>query len=202
MARVMAVQKIDFWFDPGCPFTWRTSRWLTEVARQRDLDLQWHVMSLAILNEGKEIPPQFRERAAQGRVATRVVQAVREVYGNEAIGRFYTELGTRVHEQDGELGPDVYREALASAGLPVELATAGDDDTYHAAVAASHAEGQARVGQEAGSPIMAVDGGPGFFGPIVVPTPTGGDASRLFDAVVLLSGIPSFSELKRARQNM
>jgi 2-hydroxychromene-2-carboxylate isomerase len=201
MVRVTAVQKIDFWFDPSCPFTWRTNRWLVEVAGQHDLDVQWHVMSLAILNEGKESPPQLRERIEQGRVTTRVMQAVREAHGNDALGRFYTALGTRVHEQDGELGPGVYREALTAAGLPVELAVAGDDDTYQAAVAASHAEGQARVGQEAGSPVMAVDGGPGFFGPIVVPAPTGDEASRLFDAVVLLSGIPSFSELKRARQN-
>ena len=193
-------KKIDFWFDPSCPYTWRTSRWLTDVADRHRIDVRWHVMSLAILNEGKDIPPQYRDLIAAGQVATRVMQAVREAGGADALARFYTEVGTRVHERGATMGVDVYREALAAAGLPAELATAGDDETHQAAVAASHAEGQARAGQESGSPITAVDDGPGYFGPIVAPRPTGEDAARLLDALVLLSGISSFSELKRSRQ--
>ena len=192
--------QIHFWFDPSCPYTWRTSRWVTDVARRRGLDVLWRVMSLAILNEDDEVPPRRRNQTAPGQVATRVLQAVRERHGNEALGRFYTELGTLVHERGAELGVDAYQRALRAAGLPEELATAGDDETYQAAVARSHREGQDRVGDESGSPITAVDDGPGFFGPIVVPAPTGEQATRLLDGLVALSGIPSFSELKRARQ--
>lgn len=192
--------KIDLWVDPGCPFTWRASRWLVDVAKQRDLDMQWHVMSLAILNEGKEIPPQFQERMAQGRVATRVMQAVRDGHGNEALARFYTELGKLVHEQDRDMREETFRQALGNAGLPAELATAGSDETHQAAVAASHDKGQSRVGEDAGSPITAINGQAGFFGPILSTVPKGDDGLRLFDAIVALSGIPAFSELKRARQ--
>jgi hypothetical protein len=194
------VTEIDFWFDPSCPYTWRTSRWLADVAQRRGVDVRWRVMSLAILNEGKEFPPQYGEAMDAGRVASRVMQAVRERCGNEALGRFYAEVGTLVHERGTEPGVDVYRQALRAGGLPEELATAGDDEAYQAGVVQSHWEGQDRAGQESGSPITAVDDHPGFFGPIVVPPPAGDDATRLLDALVALSAIQSFSELKRARQ--
>jgi hypothetical protein len=189
---------IDFWFDPSCPFTWRTSRWVADVAERRGAALNLRLMSLAILNEGKEIPEQWRERVAQGRVAGNVFQAVAEQHP-DALARFYTEVGTRLHEQGGVLGPQLLTESLVAAGLPEQLISAGDDDGYRPGLAASHAAGQERVGQESGSPITAVDAGPGFFGPVVVPVPGGDEAVKLFDAVVLLSQVPAFSELKRVR---
>jgi 2-hydroxychromene-2-carboxylate isomerase len=190
---------VEFWFDAGCPFTWRTSRWLVDVATQRGLDVRWHVMSLGILNQGREIPEQYRALVEFGNVVNRLFQGVKERAGNEALGRLYTEYGTRVHDQGSERSPHLLAEAVAAAGLPPELTTAGDDDAYQAQVAASHAEGQERAGQESGSPIVAIGDGPGFFGPIVVPVPQGEQAGQLFDAVATLSRIPAFSELKRAR---
>jgi 2-hydroxychromene-2-carboxylate isomerase len=191
---------VDFWFDPGCPFTWRTSRWLVDVASRRGLDVTWRIMSLAILNEGNEIPEQWRERMERGKVAVRFLEAVRAEHGNEALGVVYTELGTQVHGHGAMPDEDAFRKALGAAGLPAELASAGDDDTHQAAVAHSHADGQERVGQPSGSPILAIGDGPGYHGPVVVPIPEGEAALRLFDAVALLSAVPAFSELKRARQ--
>lgn len=190
---------VDFWFDPSCPFTWQTSRWLTEAAAARGVPVEWRLMSLAVLNADKEIPEQWRALVDRGVRATRVFAAVRAAAGSAALGRFYADVGVRVHEQGAELGPDAFREALGAAGLPAELADAGDDDAQQAAVEASHAEGQQRVGAEAGSPITAFAGRPGFFGPIVVPAPTGEDALRLFDGLALVSAVPGFSELKGAR---
>jgi len=191
---------VEFWFDPSCPFTWQTSRWLREVADARGVPVDWRLMSLAVLNADKEIPEQWREAVARGAVATRVFAAVRAAAGPEGLGRFYAEVGARVHEQGAELGPEVFREALAAVGLPAELAE--DDDAQQAAVEASHAESQQRVGAEAGSPITAIAGGPGFFGPIVTPAPTGEDALRLFDGLALVSAVPQFSELKGARGDL
>ncbi|MBY3553331.1 DsbA family protein [Modestobacter lapidis] len=188
---------VAFWFDPSCPFTWQTSRWLAEVAAARGMPVDWRVMSLVVLNGGGDVPGHPAEEVARGAVATRVFAAVRSAAGPEVLGRFYTEVGTRVHEQGADLGPDVFREALAAVGLPAELAE--DDDAQQAAVEASHAESQQRVGAEAGSPITAFAGGPGFFGPIVTPAPTGDDALRLFDGLALVSAVPGFSELKGAR---
>jgi mycothiol-dependent nitroreductase-like protein len=191
---------VAFWFDPSCPFTWQTSRWLREVAEARGVPVDWRLMSLAVLNADQEVPEQWREHVARGAVAGRVFAAVRSAGGAEALGRFYTEVGARVHEQGGDLGPDVFREALTAVGLPAELAE--DDEAQQAAVEASHAESQERVGAEAGSPITAFPGAPGFFGPIVTPAPTGEDALRLFDGLALVSAVPGFSELKGARGDL
>lgn len=193
------VDGVDFWFDPSCPFTWQTGRWLTEAAATRGVPVHWQLMSLAVLNDG-EVPGHPPEEVARGIVATRVFAAVRDAAGEEALGRFYAEVGTRVYEQGAALGPDVLREGLAAVGLPAELAA--DDDGRQAAVEASHARGQQRVGSEAGSPITAFAGRPGFFGPIVVPAPTGEDALRLFDGLALVSAVPGFSELKGARGDL
>ncbi len=191
---------VDFWFDPSCPFTWQTGRWLREVAAARGLRIDWRVMSLAVLNDGGEVPGHSAEEVEQMVVAARVFAAVRAAEGAETLGRLYAEVGTRVHEQGAELGPDVLREALAAVGLPAGLAE--DDAGRQAAVAASHAEGQERVGAEAGSPITALAGRPGFFGPIVASAPTVDDSLRLFDRLALVSAVPGFSELKGARGDL
>lgn len=189
---------IEFWFDPGCPFTWRTSRWLTDVAARREMSVTWRLMSLAVLNEGKEIPEQFRARIAQGTRTLRVLAACDEAGGQEALRRLYSALGSRVHEQGAPDDDDALRAAIAEAGLDESLAAAADDARYDDRIRASHAAGQRRVGIEAGSPVTAI-GDAAFHGPVVSPVPTGEEAMRLFDAVRLLAAVPSFSELKTAR---
>jgi predicted DsbA family dithiol-disulfide isomerase len=194
-----AEDHIDFWFDPACPFTWRTSRWLHEVAGQRPIGITWRLMSLSVLNADKEIPEQYREPIRQGARALRVLAAAAEAGGQDAVGRLYTALGTRRHEQGKDYEDGVLQDAVAEVGLPASVAAAAGDERYDAAVLASHEEGQRRVGAEVGSPVTAVGGGRGFFGPVVVPVPTGAEALRLLDAVRLLASVPSFSELKGAR---
>jgi hypothetical protein len=190
---------ITLWFDPSCPFTWRTSRWVREVAARRGEEVTWRFMSLAILNEGKDIPERFRQAHARSLGALRVLAAVDERYGQRAVDRLYTAIGGRVHDQEGELTHDVLAAALADADLPAELVRAADDVALDTLVSASHHAGQARVGTETGSPVTAVDDGPGFFGPVISAPPAAEDADRLIEALRLLSSVPEFSELKRAR---
>ena len=190
---------VEFSFDPGCPFTWRTSRWLSDVAARAGFPVQWRLMSLAVLNEGQEIPEQFREARRQGWRALRLLAAAQQAGGPDAVGRLYTALGRRRHEQGQSYGDDVFSDAVAEAGLPAELVQAADDVSCDAPIQASHEEGQRRAGTALGSPILALDGARGYFGPIVVPPPHGAEADRLFEAVRLLSSIPGFSELKTAR---
>jgi hypothetical protein len=199
MTEMTAPDRVDLWFDPQCPFTWRTSRWLTEVAAERGMRVDWHVMSLAVLNAGKDAPEHVLRRRAQGLVTGRLFAAVREAHGGDALARLYTEFGSRMHEQGREPGAELYREALTAVGLPGELTDAGVGETHQAALEASHAAGQERVGTEAGSPVLAFDGRRGFFGPIVVPAPTGDAALRLLDGLALVTAVPGFSELKGAR---
>jgi 2-hydroxychromene-2-carboxylate isomerase len=187
---------VTFWFDPSCPFTWRTSRWLRGVTAARGQRVDWRVMSLGILHEGKEIPEQFREPMAQSRRAQRLLLAA-----GERRGDLYTEIGVRVHEMGRPMDDGVLTEALAAAGLPGDLIASADDDALDTAVRESHEAGQKRAGTESGSPVVALGDGPGFFGPVVVPVPEGESAEKLYDALRLLSAVPEFSELKRARND-
>jgi 2-hydroxychromene-2-carboxylate isomerase len=189
---------VDFFFDPGCPFTWRTSRWITEVAGTGAASVTWRLMSLGVLNEGKDIPEQFRPFIAQGARALRALAAAEKTGGSDAVAALYTALGTRRHEKGESYTDDVIAEAVAEAGLPESVAAAVDDESLDRTVRASHEEGQAAVGQESGSPILRL-GGVAWFGPVVAPAPTGDEATRLFDAVKLLATVPSFSELKTSR---
>ncbi|MFC8274061.1 DsbA family protein [Streptomyces sp. NPDC057271] len=196
----------DFWFDPLCPWAWMTSRWMLEVEKVRPVDVRWKVMSLAVLNEDKldELPAEYRdmlETKAWGPV--RVVTAARQQHGDEVVGRLYTALGTRFHN-NGE-GPtrEAITAALADVGLPADLADYADKDTYDAELRASHKEGIDKVGQDVGTPVISVPGADGdevaFFGPVVTPTPRGEAAARLWDGTLLVAATPGFYEIKRTR---
>ncbi|WP_276323120.1 disulfide bond formation protein DsbA [Streptomyces sp. H23] len=195
---------VDFWFDPVCPWAWMTSRWLLEVAERRPLDIRWRLMSLAVLNEGREdLPERYRRLLTEGWAPVRLVAAAQRKYGDEVTGRLYTALGTRIHVQG--LGPT--REALAGAlqdaGLPPELLDETGVDTWDADVRASHQEGIDHVGEEVGTPVIALPGPDGtrraFFGPVVSPAPRGEAATRLWDGLLLLAATPGFHELQRTR---
>ncbi|AVH97492.1 DSBA oxidoreductase [Streptomyces cinereoruber] len=196
----------DFYFDPLCPWAWMTSRWMLEVEKVRPVDVRWKVMSLAVLNENRidELPEEYREMLrtkAWGPV--RVVIAAQELHGDEVVGKLYTALGTRFHN-NGE-GPT--REAIAGAlkdvGLPEDLVEYADKDTYDTELRASHKEGIDKVGQDVGTPVVAVPGPDGdevaFFGPVVTPTPRGEAAARLWDGTLLVASTPGFYEIKRTR---
>ncbi|MEV7895751.1 mycothiol-dependent nitroreductase Rv2466c family protein [Streptomyces cyaneofuscatus] len=196
----------DFWFDPLCPWAWMTSRWILEVEKVRDIEIRWHVMSLAVLNEDKldELPEEYRDllgNKAWGPV--RVVIAAQQLHGDEVVGPLYTALGTRFHN-NGE-GPT--REAIVGAlkdvGLSEDLVEYADKDTYDTELRASHKEGIDKVGQEVGTPVVAVPGADGeqvaFFGPVVTPAPKGEEAAKLWDGTLLVASIPGFYEIKRTR---
>jgi 2-hydroxychromene-2-carboxylate isomerase len=189
---------VDFFFDPGCPFTWATSRWITEVAGTGTASVTWRLMSLGVLNEGNEVPEQYRPLMAQGARALRALAAAGAHGGNDAVAALYTALGTRRYDSGDPYTDEVIAAAVADAGLPESVAAAVDDEDLDKVVRASHEEGQAAVGQESGSPILRL-GGVAWFGPVVAPTPTGDEALRLFDAVRTLATVPSFSELKTSR---
>ncbi|MEU6987583.1 DsbA family protein [Streptomyces sp. NPDC046324] len=196
----------DFWFDPLCPWAWMTSRWMLEVEKVRPVDVRWKVMSLAVLNEDKldELPAEYRdmlETKAWGPV--RVVIAAQQLHGDEVVGKLYTALGTRFHN-NGE-GPtrEAIAAALADVGLPADLADYADKDTYDTELRASHKEGIDKVGQDVGTPVISVPGAEGdevaFFGPVVTPTPRGEAAARLWDGTLLVAATPGFYEIKRTR---
>lgn len=189
---------VDMWFDPTCRWTWMTSRWVTEVAERRDVDLRWHVMSLAVLNEDPADDDGTPDPHADSWPLTRVLVAAARDHGDDVLAPLYTAIGTRKHLGGRADVDGIVAEALAEVGLPAELAEAAGSDAVDDLVRASHAEAMALVGDDAGSPVVAVDG-VGYFGPVVSPAPTGRAALDLFDALTLLARVPGFAELKRAR---
>jgi 2-hydroxychromene-2-carboxylate isomerase len=195
----MTAMAVTFYLDPTCPYTWRASRWIRDVAARRGENVRWRLLSLSILNEGREVPEKYRAGMAWGTGVLRVLAATDSRHGQEAFDRLYTALGERIHERGGDKDATTLAGAIADAGLPEGLAAAADDSILDTAVRASHDESQARVGTETGSPVTAFDDGPAFFGPVLAAVPPGDEADRLFEALRLLSTVPQFSELKRAR---
>jgi 2-hydroxychromene-2-carboxylate isomerase len=193
-----APTRVEFWFDPSCPWAWMTSRWVIEVSQHRDLDVTWNVMSLAVLNEHADLDDAHREAMPRLLGYTRLVAAVKELHGQEHVRPLYDALGERIHLGQSTDAGVVIPAALAAAGLPADLARYADSDEFDAQMRASHAEGIGRVGQDVGTPVIAVDG-VAFFGPVISPAPKGAQALTLWDGVVAAASYEGFFELKRSR---
>jgi 2-hydroxychromene-2-carboxylate isomerase len=189
---------VDFWFDPSCPWAWMTSRWVDEVTAPRNLDVTWHIMSLAVLNENNDVSESYKAFFPRALRYTRLVAAVRELDDESMVKPLYDALGKRIHIEGRKDVDAIIAEALTEIGLPADLIKYSESDEYDAQMRASHFDGIERVGQDVGTPVIAVNGH-AFFGPVISPAPKGEQAVALWDGVVALSAFDGFFELKRSR---
>ncbi|WP_210424456.1 mycothiol-dependent nitroreductase Rv2466c family protein [Gephyromycinifex aptenodytis] len=187
------------WFDPLCPWAWLTSRWLMEVETVRDVEVLWSVMSLSVLNEGRDdLPDDYRAMLETGWGPVRVITAAKREHGQDVVKGLYDQMGTRLHLQGRRDMPAIIQESLAALDLPASLADFASSHEVDDLLRASHGEAIALVGDEVGTPVIEVDG-VAFFGPVLSPAPKGEAAGRLWDGCVLVAGTPGFFEIKRSR---
>jgi hypothetical protein len=198
--------RVDFWFDPVCPWAWITSRWMLEVEKHRDLDVHWHVMSLSYLNRDRDLDPDYRAMLDKAWAPVRVIAAAVEARGEGVALPLYTAIGEQLHRPRAERSEDVVqhnygpvlRAALAEVGLPEDLVAAADSTAYDHILADTFETVNNLVGDDVGTPVISVDG-VAFFGPVVTPIPRGEDAVRLWDGVLQVARTDGFFELKRTR---
>lgn len=191
--------KVEFWFDPVCPFCWMTSRWVQEVAPCRELEIEWRPISLLFKNNPPEDSP-FYPKVSRTRDLLRVVESVRAAGHADRIGELYAAFGTRIHHHD-DYDFDV-SGILTDLGLDQRHADALSDDSFDAAIHEGMDDGLALTGNDVGTPIIAVtgrNGRVGLFGPVITEMPKGEDRLALWDHYVGIAQIPSFFELKRTR---
>ena len=197
-ATTLTSSAVQFYFDPACPWTWITSRWVVEVAGLRDLRITWHLFSLRYHNKTNPDYDRIREELDDQYPAMRILAAAKAHHGNAAVGKLYTALGTWIHHDDDE---HLLRlpEAIAAAGLPADIINAGSDERWDTVIKESTHRAYDIVGKEVGIPIVVIDAAEAtYFGPVLSPAPTGDEALKLWDAYVVLGSFRGLYEIKPA----
>jgi hypothetical protein len=201
---------LHFYFDPVCPFAWMTSKWVRQVADQRDYDVDWRFISLRVLNADVDydahFPPDYEAGHTAGLRLLRVAARVRSMRGPQAVGPLYEAFGRYIFEVDDQPGRaergtrNFVEPILAEIGLPADLADALDDEGADEEIRTETAEALALTGKDVGTPILHFQPpeGTAFFGPVISRLPSDEEAVALWDNVIALAAFPGFAELKRS----
>jgi hypothetical protein len=187
-----------------CPFAWMTSQWLLETEKVRDITARFNVMSLSVLNENRDdLSEEYAAAMKKGMGPVRLMTAVEQAHGKDAAREFYLALATLRHNNKEEFSREIFEQALEAAGLDTSLAAKANDASLDDAVRKSHEAGMNPVGQDVGTPVVHFPKGDGsttaFFGPVIVPPPTGEEAGQLLDGLKTIASTDGLYELKRSR---
>jgi hypothetical protein len=201
---------VEFFWDPVCPWAWLTSRWMLEVASQRDLSIDWRFISLRLLNEAKDYTKDFPDGYIAGHGSglklLRVASAIRKAQGPARMTELYTQFGGDIHVRGRRLDIVDHYDAgfpdyLRSVGIEDEFIAAANDESWDDSLRASTADALSRTGKDVGTPIISYNRNgqtTSFFGPVISRVPRGEEALRLWDAMWEIATFPGFAELKRS----
>ena len=190
--------KVEFWFDPMCPWAFITSRWILEVAKVREIEITWNIFSLPHLNKDREMPEKYKAIFANSWSCARIIKSVEKDFGKEKTLPLYTAISTRIHVLKEAVSKDLLSDSLKEVGLDSKYLAEMENSDWDKQIIESHERGIKLVGDDVGTPIIAING-IGFFGPVISPAPKGEEAGKLWDGVVLSASYPGFFEIKRSR---
>jgi hypothetical protein len=176
---------------------------MVEVGQQKQIAVNWKLFSLKIINRDRKIPEDFRILHEIGLRALRVAAAVGKEFGNDGVLKIYTAMGARYHHDQEDIDDaEALKEMMVACDFPVRLATAADEEVWDKFIQKDMDRAIAKVGTDVGVPLIVLDGGegPGFFGPVMSPAPTGDEAVKFWDAVIAAGSVAGFFELKRTRE--
>ncbi len=176
---------------------------MIDVGQQKNILVNWKLFSLELINKDREVPEDYKILQEIGLKALRVAAAVRREFGNDGVGKIYTAMGACYHHDEGEIDePETLAEILQSCSLPTGLAAAAENEALDKDIQADMDQAIAKAGTDVGVPQIVLDGGrgPGFFGPVMSPAPTGKAAVMFWDAIIAAGSVPGFFELKRTRE--
>jgi predicted DsbA family dithiol-disulfide isomerase len=202
---------VEFYVDPSCPWAWITSRWLLEVAPQRDLTISWRSYCLEIRDDygvAPTVPERYRQQALEGHALShgmlRIFEAARVEAGEGAVDRLLTAWGTRYFSRKTRPTADILVETVAAAGLDPHLVEAAGDETWDGPIRESMDVAYAFGGPKTQTPTIVVRADPphGFKGPVMATAPSGTEAVRLWDAITVLSECEGFYEITRPRTKL
>ena len=191
-------KEAEFWFDPLCPWAWMTSRWILEVEKVRDIEVRWNLFNLAYLNRNKEVPEDYKAKLINSWYCTRVIAGAQNLRGDSITLPLYTAISSRIHLKKMDITEQLFKDSLIEVGLSESLSAAMNDESLDVKIIKSHERGIKLVGNDVGTPIIAIEG-TAFFGPVISPAPKGEEAGKLWDGVVGVASYPGFFEIKRSR---
>ena len=190
--------KAEFWFDPMCPWAFITSRWILEVAKVRNIEVSWNIFSLPHLNKDREMPERYKTIFANSWLCARIIKSVEKDFGKEKTLPLYSAISTRIHVLKEAVSEDLLSDSLKEVGLDLKYLAEMENSDWDKQIIESHEAGIKLVGDDVGTPIIAING-IGFFGPVISPAPKGEEAGKPWDGIVLSASYPGFFEIKRTR---
>ena len=161
---------VDFYLDTACPWSWRTSVWMREVQKVRDVDVHWKFFSLEVVNKANNPDTPTRPGHLESRNTFRAMVLARRKHGDEAVNKLYHEFGTAKHEEKRDLNEDTVRECIEKAGFSPSLL---DEALADPTTESEYKDEHEKIAKEGcfGVASLIIDGSEPVFGPVDHPGP-------------------------------